>query len=71
MLVLTRRIGERIYIGRGIVVTIKEINGNQVRVGIDAPPNVNIVRSELLERAALDQLSDDQISGVTDFGGRE
>jgi len=49
MLVLTRKTGEQIKIGDNIVVTILEVNGNQVRVGIDAPREVPVVRTELLE----------------------
>jgi carbon storage regulator len=47
MLVLSRRLGERIHIGDGIVVTVVSIRGNQVRLGIDAPPFVRVLRAEL------------------------
>jgi carbon storage regulator len=47
MLVLSRKAGESIHIGRQIKVTIVTINGNRVKVGIDAPEEVPIVRSEL------------------------
>jgi carbon storage regulator len=47
MLVLSRRVGEKITIGDDVVVTILAIKGNQVRVGIDAPASVTILRSEL------------------------
>jgi len=54
MLVLTRREGESIRIGRDVVVTITEvthIHGRpRCRVGIQAPANVHIVRTELEER---------------------
>lgn len=50
MLVLSRRVLESIKIGDNIEITILEINRNQVRIGIEAPKSVNIVRSELLER---------------------
>ena len=50
MLVLTRKRNESIKIGDDIVITIVRIKSNgDVRVGIEAPPNVNIVRTELLE----------------------
>ena len=39
MLVLTRKAGEQIRIGNDIVVTVLEVLGNKVRVGIDAPDN--------------------------------
>ena len=49
MLVLTRRIGEAVVIDDDIDVVILEINGNQVKPGIDAPAQVEILREELLE----------------------
>jgi carbon storage regulator len=51
MLVLTRKVGERIYIGDGITVTVLELKGTRVRLGVDAPGDVRIVRSELVEFA--------------------
>ena len=48
MLVLTRKPKEEIRIGDDIVVTIIRVRGNLVRVGIDAPENVRIMRSELV-----------------------
>lgn len=50
MLLLTRRIGESVMIGDGIEVRVMSVQGNQVRLGIDAPQDVKILRSELLER---------------------
>jgi carbon storage regulator len=47
MLVLSRKPGERILIGPEIKVTVIRIGPNQVRIGIDAPPHLNIVREEL------------------------
>ncbi len=47
MLVLTRRPGESIHIGSGITITVTEIKGNKVRIGIDAPEEVSIFRAEL------------------------
>jgi len=50
MLVLSRRVGETIKIGDDISFTVLNISGNQVRLGLDAPKDVNIVRSELIQR---------------------
>ena len=50
MLVLTRKPGEAIRIGDNVLITISVIKGNQVRVGIDAPKDVPVVREELLRR---------------------
>jgi len=47
MLILTRKAGERLYIGENVKVTIVEIKGNQIRVGIDAPPDLRIYREEI------------------------
>lgn len=49
MLVITRKINEGFRIGKDVIVRIVEIDGNQVRVGIEAPPNVKILRLELKE----------------------
>ena len=50
MLVLNRKIGERIVIGDGIVVTVVKVQGKQVRIGIEAPASVSIRRQELPPR---------------------
>ena len=47
MLVLSRKIGERIIIGDGILLTILSVRGGQVRLGIDAPRSTAIRREEL------------------------
>ena len=50
MLVLTRRVNERILIGDNVTVTVLEVRGDQVRLGIDAPRDVEVLREELLGR---------------------
>jgi carbon storage regulator len=47
MLVLTRKPGEKLYIGEGIIVTVLSAPGGRVRLGIEAPDDVPIVREEL------------------------
>lgn len=47
MLILTRRIGEMIYINDDIQVRVLGINGRQVRVGISAPSNISVHREEI------------------------
>ena len=49
MLVLTRRLGEEIVIAGSIRVKVVAIRGSSIRVGIDAPVSVRVVRAELLE----------------------
>jgi len=50
MLVLTRRLGEAITIGEEVRVVIVDIDGNQVKLGIEAPRQIEIYREELYER---------------------
>ena len=47
MLILSRKSMESIEIGDSVVVTVLEIQGNKVRLGIDAPKGIHILRSEL------------------------
>ena len=49
MLVLSRKVNQEIIIAANIRIHILKTNGNTVRIGIEAPPNVRIVRGELLE----------------------
>jgi|UniRef100_A0A7C4QS43 carbon storage regulator len=49
MLVLSRKPGEKILIGDNVTVTIVRIGPNTVRLGIDAPREMNIVREELCQ----------------------
>jgi carbon storage regulator len=48
MLILSRKIGERIWIGEEVVVTVVHIDHTRVRLGIEAPRSVPIWRSELI-----------------------
>lgn len=50
MLILTRRVGETINIGNDVEVTVLGIKGNQVRIGITAPPAVPVHREEIAAR---------------------
>ena len=47
MLVLSRKLGEKILIGDSIVLTVVKIDRNQIRLGIDAPADVAIYREEI------------------------
>ncbi|HSG72805.1 MAG TPA: carbon storage regulator CsrA, partial [Planctomycetaceae bacterium] len=55
MLVLSRRVGEGVCIGDNIKVTIVRIDGNQIRLTIDAPRSIPILREELLMAPAKPQ----------------
>ena len=50
MLVLSRKLSQQILIGSDIAITVVKIEGNQVRLGIEAPPGVSILRQELVAR---------------------
>ncbi|HEY2155719.1 MAG TPA: carbon storage regulator [Isosphaeraceae bacterium] len=50
MLVLTRKLMEKLYIGDAICVTVVRLEGGQVRLGIEAPREIAVVRAELLEQ---------------------
>ena len=50
MLVLSRRTGESVVIGDDVVITVLEVRGDVVRIGIDAPRTVAVHRAELLEQ---------------------
>ena len=50
MLILTRRVGEAVHIGNNITVRVLGVKGGQVRIGFDVPKEVNIIRTELLNK---------------------
>ncbi len=49
MLSLARRPGQKIRIGEDIVLVVREIRGRQVKLGIEAPPEVRVLREEIYE----------------------
>ena len=49
MLVLTRKPGERLVIGDNIVVTVVDVKGDNIRIGIDAPREVKVYRGEIYD----------------------
>jgi carbon storage regulator len=63
MLVLTRKLMEKLYIGNDVCVTVVRLEGGQVRLGIDAPRDVAVVRAELLEgREPFPRIDEEQRS---------
>ena len=75
MLVLTRRIGESIQIGDDIKLTVLTVQGQTVRMGIEAPKNIRVHREEIYEkiveenrRAAL-EASNENLEKLSQWGG--
>jgi carbon storage regulator len=57
MLILTRRRGESIVIGGEIEVTLLQVQGDQVRLGITAPRNISVHRKEVLEQIRAENIA--------------
>jgi carbon storage regulator len=56
MLVLSRRVGEKLLIGDHIEITVVRVSQNSVRIGVDAPKHFSIVRDEIKPQPAADEL---------------
>lgn len=63
MLILNRRLGESLTVGDDITFTVLAINGNQVRIGINAPKHISVHREEIYQK-----LSQDGLNQVVSFG---
>ncbi len=63
MLILTRKIGEGIILGDDIRISIMEIRGKQIRIGIEAPSDVVVLREEIYQRIQEENL---RAAGVRD-----
>jgi carbon storage regulator len=66
MLVLSRKVGQKIVVGDGVTITINRISGQRVSLGIIAPPGVRVVRSELQPLAAGDDADIRMAAGFSD-----
>jgi carbon storage regulator len=53
MLVLSRKLGEKIVIGDNIIVTVVKIDRNQIRIGIEAPHDVPVYREEIAPKRTI------------------
>jgi carbon storage regulator CsrA len=77
MLVLARKLDESIVIGDNIVVKIVSIENGVVKLGIDAPQEITIMRSELLEevkvqnRAAVHKIDNSELNALSEFLGKK
>ncbi|UCH49003.1 MAG: carbon storage regulator [Betaproteobacteria bacterium] len=66
MLVLSRRLQEKILIGKDIIVSVEALGDQRVKIGIDAPPEVQIFRTELIANMRAE---DGPLDSGTDGGG--
>ena len=62
MIVLSRKLHERIFIGDDIVLTVVSIAGGRVRIGIEAPDNVQVHREEVYQAIKAKELQDGESS---------
>ena len=56
MLVLSRKQHQSLVIGENIKITVLELKGNQVRIGIEAPESISVHREEILNKTTLDSV---------------
>lgn len=68
MLVLSRKVGERVNIGGNVVVVVTRVAGNRVTIGIEAPDDVRIVRGELppVKGDTVSRLENEKRLGVSE-----
>ncbi len=67
MLVLTRKVGEKLLVGEDILVSVIEVNRGSVRLGVEAPQSVSILRFEVYERIQEENLNASQSVSPTDI----
>lgn len=65
MLVLSRKVGESVVVGDDITLTVLEIRGDVVRIGINAPRSVVVQRAELIEQVTSSNVESAAVSDST------
>ena len=71
MLVLSRRVGERLLIGDDVVVTVIEVRSDGVRLGIEAPREIRVHRAEVIEAVRLANVEAVEASAATEAALRK
>jgi carbon storage regulator len=70
MLILTRKVGESIRINENICITIVDMDGKNIKIGIDAPKEISIHREEVFKRIKEEnQKAATKDGGQADLGG--
>jgi carbon storage regulator len=69
MLLLTRKLGENIRIGDDVKITIVEVKGTHVKLGIYAPPSVKVHREEIYERIQQENRRAEALRAAAEAGG--
>jgi carbon storage regulator len=67
MLVLTRKVGEKLLVGDEVVISVVEVNRGSVRLGVEAPRSVSILRFEVYERIQEENLNASQTTSTEDI----
>jgi len=70
VLILTRRVNETLMIGDDIAVTVVGINGNQVRLGVNAPKEVPVHREEIFNRIRQESADTEETRVREELAGR-
>jgi carbon storage regulator len=66
MLILTRRLGESLRIGDEVTVTVLDMRGSNVRLGIAAPKSIAVHRQEIYERSQAEQVANSRPQPVAE-----
>ena len=62
MLILTRRVGETIMIGDDVTVSVLGVQGNQIRIGVNAPKDIDVHREEIYKRIQNEKKLDKKLA---------